>query len=90
MDKQEVIVMEKKSTVWTVIKVILVLAIIAFVAYKIYQKIAKKKKEAALEAEEASLLDFAENFICGSYTVDTPKMKITVADIHSTAVTFQI
>ena len=53
--------MEKKSTVWTVIKVILVLAVISFVVYKIYQKIAKKKRAAALEAEEASLLDFAND-----------------------------
>ena len=61
MEKQDVVVVEKKSTVWTVLKVILILAIVCFVAYKIYQKISKKRKAAALEAEEASLLDFSDD-----------------------------
>ena len=61
MEKQDVVVVEKKSTFWTVLKVILILAIVCFVAYKIYQKISKKRKAAALEAEEASLLDFSDD-----------------------------
>ena len=60
MEKQDVVVVEKKSTFWTVLKVILVLAVVCFVAYKIYQRISKKRKAAALEAEEASLLDFSD------------------------------
>ena len=61
MENQDVVVVEKKSVVWTVVKVILVLAILGFVAYKIYQRISKKRKAAELEAEEASLLDFADD-----------------------------
>jgi len=72
MGKQDYVVVEKKSTLWTAIKVILVLAVVCFVAYKIYQVVSKKRRAAQLEAEEASLLDFSDEELEVEEPVEAP------------------
>ncbi|MBE6601972.1 MAG: hypothetical protein E7637_05645 [Ruminococcaceae bacterium] len=60
MEKQDVVVVEKKNNFWTAVKIILIVAGIIFIAAKIYQKISQKRKAAELEAEEDEYLDFDE------------------------------
>ncbi len=60
MENENIVVVKKKSTFWTVVKVLLVVAAVSFVAYKIYQKFFKNKKaEALADTEEPAQLDAA-------------------------------
>ena len=52
MGNETDLVFKKRCTWLTVLKVLLVIAAVAFVAYKIYDHFAKKKKAAALEADD--------------------------------------
>ncbi|MBQ7347354.1 MAG: hypothetical protein IJW55_05295 [Clostridia bacterium] len=62
MENQNIVVVKKKSTFWTVVKVLLVVGAVCLIAAKIYQKFFKKKETEALEeADDLSALDIAEN-----------------------------
>ncbi|MBQ1229664.1 MAG: hypothetical protein II369_04470 [Clostridia bacterium] len=57
--------MEKKSTLWTVVKILLAVGAVCAVAAVVYHKFFRKKKEEELleEAEELEALDIAEELI---------------------------
>lgn len=60
MENENIVIVKKKSTFWTVIKILLVVGAICFAAFKIYQKFFKKKDVAAVaDAEDAAELDCA-------------------------------
>ena len=53
--------MEKKSTLWLVVKIVLAVGAVCAVAAVVYHKFFRKKKEELLEeAEELEALDVAE------------------------------
>ena len=54
MEKQDVVVVEKKSTFWTVIKILLIVAVVCFVAAKIYAGSLKKQLNTVRQQEAAS------------------------------------
>lgn len=60
MENENIVIVKKKSTFWTVVKILLVVGAICFAAFKIYQKFFKKKDAAAVaDAEDAAELDSA-------------------------------
>ena len=61
MENQNIVVVKKKSTFWTVVKILLVVGAVCLVAAKIYQKFFKKKNVEVLdEADEAEVPEIAE------------------------------
>lgn len=59
MENENIVIVKKKSTFWTVVKILLVVGAICFAAFKIYQKFFKKKAAAVADAEDAAELDSA-------------------------------
>lgn len=59
MENENIVIVKKKSTFWTVVKILLVVGAICFAAFKIYQKFFKKKDAAVADAKDAAELDSA-------------------------------
>ena len=53
MENENIIIVKKKNTIWTVIAVLLALGAVCIVALKLYQKFFKKKKTADIDDAEA-------------------------------------
>ena len=78
MENQNIVVVKKKSTFWTVVKILLIVGAVCLVAAKIYQKFFKKKTVEVLEdADDLAALDAAdevptENVVEAEETFEVP------------------
>ena len=78
MENQNIVVVKKKSTFWTVVKILLVVGAVCLVAAKLYQKFFKKKTVEVLEdADDLAALDAAdevptENVVEAEETFEVP------------------
>lgn len=93
MENQNIVVVKKKSTFWTVVKILLVVGAVCLVAAKIYQKFFKKKTVEVLEdADDLAALDAAdevptENVVEAEETFEVPAEAViaNAEDMEDTA-----
>ncbi|MBO5295675.1 MAG: hypothetical protein J6B71_10595 [Clostridia bacterium] len=93
MENQNIVVVKKKSTFWTVVKILLIVGAVCLVAAKIYQKFFKKKTVEVLEdADDLAALDAAdevptENVVEAEETFEVPAEAViaNAEDMEDTA-----
>ena len=93
MENQNIVVVKKKSTFWTVVKILLIVGAVCLVAAKIYQKFFKKKTVEVLEdADDLAALDAAdevptENVVEAEETFEAPAEAViaNAEDMEDTA-----
>ena len=93
MENQNIVVVKKKSTFWTVVKILLIVGAVCLVAAKIYQKFFKKKTVEVLEdADDLAALDAVdevptENVVEAEETFEVPAEAViaNAEDMEDTA-----
>ncbi len=84
-----IVVVKKKNTFWTVVKILLIVGAVALVAAKIYQKFFKNRKPAVCEAEadeEAPVIDVAqEETEAEAFEVSADAVIANTADMEEVA-----
>ena len=81
MEKENIVIVKKRSTFWSVVKFLLVVGAICFVAVKIYQKhFQKKEADAVNAAEEPTKLD------CSDALEETPSLEEPAFEVSAEAV----
>ena len=93
MENQNIVVVKKKNTFWTVVKILLIVGAVCLVAAKIYQKFFKKKTVEVLEdADDLAALDAAdevptENVVEAEETFEVPAEAViaNAEDMEDTA-----
>ena len=86
MENQNIVVVKKKSTFWTVVKILLAVGAICLVAAKVYQKFFKKKTIEVIEdADDLSDMTDADDVAVEETTAEEETFEVAAEAVIANA-----
>ena len=86
MENQNIVVVKKKSTFWTVVKILLAVGAICLIAAKVYQKFFKKKTVEVIEdADDLSAMTDADDVAVEEATAEEETFEVAAEAVIANA-----